>query len=216
MRKKFNFGKVDGYGNGKKQCEVTLEVELEEKEEGKPVFTASGTVWNARGTDCIQGGQCIDTVWEQYGKQLENKKLYKEIMTLWEKYHLNDMKAWCEHQNYGEGIQKEIKVHHLWGNSEYDKISQVRALPNKSLTATEEGLKNVPMVYYEHSNCYVKGGIETKSTGWITYDEKYAPEGLIGKVCPVCGKKYGHEWYYMPIEENDLKRIKELLREVQG
>lgn len=218
MRKKFNFGKVDGYGNGKKQCEVTLEVELEEEEEGKPVFTASGTVWNARHTDCIQGGQCIDIVWEHFGKQLENKKLYKEIMTLWEKYHLNDMNPWCEHQNYGNGIQKEVKIHNLTGNAEYKRISKIRELPKEYLAVTDEGLKNVPMALYGYSSYEVRKNqhIETKSSGWITYDEKYAPEGLIGKVCPICGKKYGHEWYYMPIEENDLKRIKELLEEVQG
>ena len=213
MQKEISFGKVDGYGNGKKQCEVVLELRLKEDNEGRPVFTACGTVWNARHTDSIMGGQCIDTIWEQYGKQLNNKSLYKEIKALWEQYHLNDSNAWCEHQNYGHGIQKSIKVHHLWGNAEYDRISKVRELPSKSLDVTEEGLKNVPIVYYDHSNCYVKGGIETKSNGWITYDEKYSPEGLIGKCCPVCGAKYGHGWYYMPIEENDLKRIRELIGE---
>ena len=213
MQKKISFGKVDGYNSGKKQCEVELEVRLNEKEEGKPVFTVSGTVWNIRHTDIIQGGQCIDTVWEEYGKQLKNKKLYKEIMTLWEKYHLNDMKAWCEHQNYGEGIQKQIKIHHLVGNADYERISKIRELPEKYLKVTEEGLKNVPMALYEYASYEVKRNehIETKSSGWTTYDEKYAPEGLIGKECPICKAKYGHGWYYMPIEENDLKRIKELI-----
>lgn len=215
MRKKFSFGKVDGYHNGRKACEVTLEVELREDKEGRPVFTACGNVWNARHTDIIMGGQCVDTVWEKYGRQLTNKKLYREIMTLWEKYHLNDTNAWCEHQNYGNGIHKDITIHKLSGNEEYDRISKIRELPDRYLKVTDEGLKNVPMALYEYSSYDLKKGTNTevKSNGWITYDEKYSPEGLIGKECPICGAKYGHGWYYMPIAENDLARIKELLGE---
>lgn len=211
MRKKFQFGKVDGYNNGKKQCLVELEVELKEREEGKPVFSVCGDVWNARHTDIIQGGQCIDTVWGQYSKQLTNRTLYKEIMELWQKYHLNDTKAWCEHQNYGDDMQEKVTVYHLRGNEEYDRLSKIRELPERYLTVTEEGLKNVPMALYEPSTLYSKDGKEQKSTGWITYDELYAPEGLLGRECPECGAKYGHSWYYMPIPENDLNRIKQLL-----
>ena len=217
MQKKISFGKVDGYHNGKKQCEVVLELNLKEDREGRPVFTVCGNVYNARHTDIIQGGQCIDTVWDEYKTQLSNWKLYKEIKNLWEKYHLNDTNAWCEHQNYGHGIQKDVKIHHLSYNDEYARISKIRELPPQYLEVTEQGLKNVPMALYEYSSYKVKNNehITTKSNGWITYDEVYSPEGLIGKPCPICGAKYGHSWYYMPIEENDLKRIKELMG-VQG
>lgn len=211
MRKKFTFGKISAYNNaGRKDNLVEVEIRLEEKEEGKPVFTASATVWNRLQTDCVMGGQCLDTLQEQYGNQLENKLLFKQIYELWKKYHLNDLNAWCEHNNYGKNCHVPVKIHHLRGNSEYEALVDKRELPERYLEVTEEGLKNVPMALYEHSTLYGKTGIEEKDAGWITYNEKYAPEGMIGKVCPVCGAKYGHSWYYRPIPENDLEKIKAL------
>ena len=201
----FNFGtvEVEGYiGYHTVKVDVTLK-----EENDKPVFTASATCGN------IMGGQCIDEIWEECQDQLRYKdyNLYKEIMELWQKYHLNDTKAWCEHQNYGDDMQEKVTVYHLRGNKEYDRLSKVRELPERYLEVTEEGLKNVPMALYEPSTLYSKDGKEQKSTGWITYDELYAPEGLLGRECPECGAKYGHSWYYMPIPENDLNRIKQLL-----
>ena len=210
MRRKFTFGKVSAQ-NSRKINLVEVEIALEDKGEGKPEFTASATVWNSRHTDCIMGGQCLDSIWENYADQLENKELFEEILTLWNKYHLNGMKAWCEHNNYGEGCHALVKVHHLRGNLEYEALIDKRELPERYLEVTEEGLKNVPTALYEYSTLYGKTGVEEKDRGWIRYDEKYAPEGMIGKVCPVCGKKYGHSWYYMPIPQNDLDRIEELL-----
>lgn len=212
MERKFKFGKVAAQTSRKENL-VTVEVELKEKEEGKPVFTASATVWNRLHTDCIMGGQCLDTIFDGYYQQLENKELFKKIYYLWKRNHLNDMNAWCEHQEYGKGVHDiKVKVHHLRGNDEYKRLAKVRELPDEYLEVTEEGLKNVPMALYEHSTLYGnRTGIEEKDAGWITYDPVYAPEGMIGKVCPECGAKYGHAWYYRPINENDLKSIGEVL-----
>lgn len=91
-KKVFEFGKVDGYGSGRKTCLVTLEIELKDRN-GLPVFTASGSVWNSQKSDILQGGQCIDSVYQEYRAQLANLPLYKKIMGLWERNHLNDMNA---------------------------------------------------------------------------------------------------------------------------
>lgn len=36
-----------------------------------------------------------------------------------------------------------------------------------------------------------------KLSGWVTPAEH--PEGVLGKPCPITGKGYGSEWYYLPI-----------------
>ena len=199
----FYFGtvRVDGYTGAHN---VRVEVTLQEND-NKPVFTASASCGS------IMCGQCIGDIWEEYQDQLKFKKLYKEIMELWQKYHLNDTNAWCEHNNYGKGIQEEVTLYHLRGNKEYDRLNKVRHLPERYLQVTEEGLKNIPTALYEPSTLYGKDGKEQKSTGWISYNETYSPEGLIGRECPVCGAKYGHGWYYRPIEDKDLNRIKEII-----
>ena len=84
MRKRFTFGKIDFYGRGRKINLVEVDVELSDK----GVFTASGTIWNSKRTDCVCGGQCLDTI----AKYVKNPT-FKKIHGLWKQYHLNDMHA---------------------------------------------------------------------------------------------------------------------------
>lgn len=84
MRKRFTFGKIDFYGRGRKINSVEVDVELSDK----GVFTASGTIWNSKHTDCVCGGQCLDTI----AKYIKNPT-FKKIHGLWKQYHLNDMHA---------------------------------------------------------------------------------------------------------------------------
>lgn len=97
MKTKISFGKVDGYGNGRKSCEITLEVELRDTDKG-PEFSVCGNLWNNIHTDIIWGGQCVDDLFWKFGKQMQNPKLYAEILELWKKYHLNGMHAGTEEQ----------------------------------------------------------------------------------------------------------------------
>ena len=84
MRKRFTFGKIDFYGRGRKINLVEVDVELSDK----GVFTASGTIWNSKHTDCVCGGQCLDTI----AKYIKNPT-FKKIHGFWKQYHLNDMHA---------------------------------------------------------------------------------------------------------------------------
>jgi len=92
MKKVFNFGKIDFNGCGRRINLVTVEVNLKEDKDGKPVFTASGDVWNSRHTDIIMGGQCLDDL-EEFSKDFQNneKNIFGEILDLWHKWHLNDL-----------------------------------------------------------------------------------------------------------------------------
>lgn len=103
MKKTFEFGKVDATNSSNKLNLVTLEVELKDKD-GLPVFSVCGNVWNSKQSDIIIGGQCIDTIYREYKYQLSNLTLYKTIMGLWERNHLNDMNAGTPEQT--EAIRK--------------------------------------------------------------------------------------------------------------
>lgn len=91
------FGKIAYEGKNKANL-VELELELNEKEEGRQVFSVFGNVWDKKHTDVRMGGQCVDDIWLEYKDQLKHPELYKQIMELWKKWHLNDMHAECEHQ----------------------------------------------------------------------------------------------------------------------
>lgn len=112
MKKTFDFGKIK-YTNKKRAVNlVTVDVELRRRG-GETTFTIdqktgektitgktpeyvelaiSGAIWNARRTDCVCGGQCLDEIYK-YRKQLSEPELFNEIYDLWKKYHLNGMHA---------------------------------------------------------------------------------------------------------------------------
>lgn len=134
MKKTFNFGKIDFYGTGRKINLVTITAELNEKENGKPVFTASGEVWNNIKSDIVCGGQCLDIL----SKYVKNP-LFKRINKLWNLYHLNDMNAGTPDQ---ENAIEQWKVN---GNK-YD------------YTAACEYLKSINLYEVEHEGKPYKYG----------------------------------------------------------
>ena len=208
MKKVISFGKRAVNNPRIRNNEITIEINLKETDKGLE-FTASGNVWNSKHTDIIMGGQCIDDL----GQYLKYNKTYKEILNLWQKYHLNGMRPWCQHE-HEENPSEKIKVYKLRYNEEGERLSKIRDLGifKQYIEVTEEGMKNVPMALYElqASKIFNETGIEEKSRGWVTYNEVFSPDGLIGKPCKICGAKYGCSWYFHPIPENDLKRIEAL------
>lgn len=109
IKKTKSFGKVDGYGNGRKSCEVTLDLEIrlitkEKRLTSDPRKTASnilelsicGNLWNRLKTDVLMCGQCIDTLYNDFFKGVSD---FKQIKSIWEKYHLNDMNSGTDKQS---------------------------------------------------------------------------------------------------------------------
>ena len=88
MKKTFKFGKIDFYGNGRRINAVEVEIELRDNKDGKPVFSAMGSIWNSTHTDIVCCGQCLDLIAE-YVKN----NTFKAIHRLWELHHLNNLNA---------------------------------------------------------------------------------------------------------------------------
>jgi len=103
MKKTISFGKIDYFGKGRKTNEVTVHVELQEKNEGL-VFTASESIWNNRHTNCYSCGQNLDEI-----NKFISDETFKKIYIWWTLYHLNDLHAGCIHQRAFE--KEEYKKH---------------------------------------------------------------------------------------------------------
>lgn len=98
--RKIIFGKVDGYGNGRKNCEVITEVCLEDTEKG-PEFSTYAIVLNNLHTRSIISGQCYDIILDRFAKDLKANGTFDEfkvLYDLWKKHHLNGMHAGTEEQ----------------------------------------------------------------------------------------------------------------------
>jgi hypothetical protein len=129
MKATLNFGKIDYNSEGKNNL-VTIKIELKENSKGKPIFSASGSIWNSNKSDIEWGGQCIDDIYNYFKDQLENVSLYKEVMQLWERNHLNDLNAGTFEQ---ENAIKEWKKQ---GNT-YDFVKVCEYLKSINLYEVE-------------------------------------------------------------------------------
>ena len=79
LKKTVELGKMDFYGTGKKINAVTVYLSYNDG-----VFTASADVWNAKKTDIVLAGQCLDTVEKFFPDSL----LVHKIVHFWKLYHL--------------------------------------------------------------------------------------------------------------------------------
>lgn len=232
MKRIFEFGEIDFEGKGKVNL-VTIEMEYKDKRDEKKVLSISGNVWNARKTDVVCSGQCLDTIAEYI-----SDPVFTEIHRLWKLYHLNDMHPECEHQHALEWHklakedvtlyhwaltsdvlrqQYEIKELALNALKSYETFTPTKeqahiyALPY-SITTEEDKLNAEQREFYEPKKALYASGDrhkEVKKLGWLS--EKEHSRGFLSKPCPVCGYKYGSSWVYYPIPAGDEKIILNLL-----
>lgn len=87
MKRKINIQKVDGNGNGRKSCMVSVELELNNGN-----FSAVADLWKSDHSDILMGGQCFDDLLNDY-PELKDNDVFMETYDLWSKYHLNDLHA---------------------------------------------------------------------------------------------------------------------------
>lgn len=111
MEKTISFGKV-AYTSTRKINEITVDVKLEQNAEGKYVFSACGYLWNARKTDVLCGGQCLDTLYNCLKENKTMNKQFERIYRLWKLYHLNDMHAGTERQEKALELVKKLHVNY--------------------------------------------------------------------------------------------------------
>lgn len=142
-----------------------------------------------------------------------------DFLHIWKKWHLNDMKANCEHQVGPDwNTQKELAIYHFRitpdarkAQREANEAAEKALKAGEAFTPTHEQVlaANWPYAISHHGPelpegiaphykpkkpLYAgdSGPVEYKAAGWVRPEEH--PEGLLCKPCPVCGYKYGSAW----------------------
>lgn len=151
----------------------------------------------------------------------------KAFFDIWDKWHLNDMKAGCEHQ-HGEGWEpKDVTLYHytltpaaLSEKNKAEKAAQDALIAGQPFTPTPAQTlfaclpysittptSTAPEYYAPKKSIYPgdKGHTETKNTNWLKPEEH--PDGILCKPCPVCGYKYGTAWKKVEIPESVHARL---------
>ena len=81
---RYVLGKVDYNGDGRDNCEAAITWTLKD---GR--FSMQAEIWQPNKRDILTGGQCVDTV----AAFFPNDEKAQRMLTIWERWHLNDMRA---------------------------------------------------------------------------------------------------------------------------
>ena len=156
------------------------------------------------------------------------RPMVNQLVQYWDRWHLNDMRAACEHQRelgwledakkeatlynfrlkqeisrlqttIKDNIIKTIKLNEIYIPKDNDAF--ILNLPYSIKTHTET-LGDKISAYYEPKKPLYTGDdgfTETKTLGWL--NEEDHPEGILSKACPVCGYKYGTKWLHEEVPQ---------------
>jgi hypothetical protein len=136
-----------------------------------------------------------------------NADLFLDFAQAWNDWHLNDMRAGCEHQRAEKWGQKRLEVCTWRLKDEVTKAQ--REIKERAMAAAAAGTPfqtevqeafllrlpwevKAPREGFQDAGFYDIKSAEVKTAGWVY--EKEHPEGQLSKPCPVCGYKYGNAW----------------------
>jgi hypothetical protein len=115
MKNTLSFGKIDYMNHGRKDCLVTIEIELRKTDKGEEL-SICGNIWNHTKSDIYSGGQNLDKI-AKYIKAPFFKKIYR----LWSLYHLNGMHAGTVEQDVAIDAWKRETGERY----DYDKVCEM-------------------------------------------------------------------------------------------
>jgi len=169
-------------------------------------------------------GQCLDELAnleklsEGWTPELANRLAY-----LWERWHLNDMRAGCEHQRQLNTHEKVEIVRYILTTEAYrlreatqGRLAESAALGTLAVMSDTERALVLLRNWYEDiytppdadsplSGCYKVHARETKTVG-MTYPKEH-PKGILGVACPECGYKYGSARLFEAVPDSVLDEL---------
>lgn len=206
LTKILNPGSAPAYVAHRGEQPVSVYVKIKYRVDGRLSITgvhgptSDGNAWGL----C---GQITDTLREiaEYGEGWDAASVSR-LAEIWDCWHLNDMRAYCEHQRTAWNIGEELEVVTYKLTTEAWKMR--RAAEDKAITAAAAGeLANLtaveraliafdllPLYTPPDADSPLSGMMEvdrreTRTAGWVR--QKEHPRGLLAKPCEVCGHKYG-------------------------
>lgn len=165
-------------------------------------------------------GQCEDEIRKGIPTEGWTQEMVEKFCDIWDEWHLNDMRPYCQHQKklgWDKLAGKPAKLYNYRlsriaiGKRRAAESAALNALRNGEMfSPTEEQVRfaTIPYsmqlpeeisgenaLYYEPKKPLYPGDVgatEVKKLGWLKPDEH--PDGILCKPCPVCGYKYGSKW----------------------
>ena len=194
----------------------------EQGNDGKKRLSIIGVVGPmSNGTCRGSAGQCTDELLNivNYAQEWD-ADMAKKLHGIWNEWHLNDMRAYCEHQKAWD-TGKHINVRGL----RHTELGGYIELKIKHGDASPKEIETFDMAELAYNASIGIGGLERfpkkerevaiaagyleerddgqKKAGWVQACQH--PDGLLGKACPVCGYKYGSAWLYEEVPDDVIE-----------
>lgn len=208
------------YGTLKAVCKVIYDGKKKE-------LSITGTVRKSTGYAILEAGQILDTVRKGVPAERWTQKMLEKFCDIWDEWHLNSIRPYCEHQKaLGWDIKAREKVPLYSYTLTGDARKQKRAAEDAALDALRHGRTFTPtaeQVHYANlrsktlwdplpeddpdykptSSDWGIPPVEEKALGWLTPEEH--PDGLLGRKCPVCGYAFGTGQIHEDVPEDVLE-----------
>lgn len=181
----------------------------------------------SNGSCAGSAGQCVDEIREGTPVGGWTPEMLEKFCDIWDRWHLNDMHPYCQHQKdlgWDSLATKKVTLYNYHLRAEV--FSEQRHLQNRinkligdtgtaTLTKEEKELWDLPISKktweplddsrYEPQKKYDwnNGATEESTLGWLSPEEH--PDGILCKPCPVCGYKYGTSWLKEDVPEDVLQ-----------
>lgn len=210
---------------------MSIYCEIKIREDGE--LSICGVEGPLAGGDCLGSCGQIDMHLRDQQDKITlargwNREKLEGFFLIWKRWHLNNMKANCQHQ-VGPDWNVEEKVEVV----SYKLTYQASRLRENILErAAKAGLSGQSLVLSDTERalaemddwfqpkyklpeegdplfgCFEVEKRETKSIGWVKPNEH--PRGILCKPCPVCGYKYGTAWNKEELPEAVVNFLKNL------
>lgn len=204
--------------------DVEIDVELRDTPQGL-TLSIVGNVWLPGRRDIESGGQLQENIRDAIapGRRFVSREKLDRIIAIWQRWHLNDMRAGCEHQRDIDTTEQVEVVYYGLTMEAYQLRNKTRAaLTDAALRGellqvnkTAHALASLDLWYRDVttppdadsplSGCFEVKKRETKAIGWVRPDEH--PRGMLGKACAVCGYRYGYAWLHEPLPADVIAEV---------
>lgn len=204
-------------------CKITID-------DKGPVLSITGVVGPTPRGNAYSAGQCVDTIRGGTPTEMWSREMLDKLCNIWERWHLNDMRAHCEHQ-VGEAwdASRQVTLYKYKMGAEllYEQNRLKKNVEEKLSAGAVVQLKEPQLSLY-NKPYFVKCYNSKPPAGYEKYEEETKPVsslypmdsdtkwgdkhplGILTKPCPVCGYKWGNSWLYEPLPEDVIEWLKNL------
>ena len=198
-------------------------------EHGRDKLSITGVVGPKHNCDARGScGQCVDSVREATPATGYTKETLTKLADYWDRWHLNNMRAGCEHQraNWGDTTEKvEVVSYGLTTAASLRRTKVLESVAKEALAgrlpqldATDRALAELEDWFRDRhvppdadsplSGCYEVRKREQKAIGWV-YPHEH-PRGILGKKCDVCSYRYGTAHLHEEVPHEVLQWLHDL------